>query len=262
MTNLCGDEPVLKTGSTPTNPPNTSNTVQTPGSNQSQTTTQNQPPATQNTKPVTTPDNNIKTPDKDTKKPDTTKPASKFEDTSKKMESDDFEKIFLDDLKGVLQLDGKLEKQLSLLLERASTDPIALDFIFNQALDGNLISLLQGTQADIDKKLAEYKAEEVFTPVKIDTAGMDVDLIKSMSKQEKVKEANAAINDIFSKVENNMANKTAIPSINYGVPGQTSISPKPTTADLPRVVSDIKIDSTGKPIPKDLTKIVNVGSPM
>lgn len=189
-----------------------------------------------------------------------------------KLEGDDLSSLFNEDLRKVPKFDQQIETKLNQLLKNAGNDPNALGFIFAQALDGQLLSLLNIDKAEVDNKIKAYQSDEVFSPVlnlssdnsKGGKEPVDKKIIeqKKAEQQKQMGEAQAAISNLFSQVDNKMNLKTAIPSINFAPPTQSQPNLANIGADmnLKRVASDVKVDAKGNIVKTSQPALLFIGS--
>lgn len=185
--------------------------------------------------------------------------------------NEDFSNMLMKDLTNVSKFDSIIELKLSAILKNANNDENALGFIFAQALDGNLLSMLDDNQTDIDKKIKTYKEEEVFSPVanvpKVANVSDVANVPKTDNKtvntsnaagavdpqkvaqqkaiqEQQMKEARAAIDSLFAQVDTKLNMRSAMPSINFNAPNASNRPNLPNPAsgnDLPRVANKISV---------------------
>lgn len=141
-------------------------------------------------------------------------------------------------------MDDTCAVKLDSALKSAAADSNALSFIFTQATEGRLCSMLGQNQADIDTAMKSFKDSENFTPVTnngakgapapaannnnnvnsgdVANANKNVDAATVAAQQaaqaDQMKAAQNAINSLFAQADNKISKNASMPNIAFGGP--------------------------------------------
>ena len=173
-------------------------------------------------------------------------------------ETKKFMEKFKEDMANVEKFDDEIEQKLSKTLERASSDDMALNFIFNQAMMGTLFNFLESDQGSNEDQKINQNADDIFTPIDFNENDSNSESRKA-ENEEKMKKARASIDRLFSNANKKLNVDNKMPNINFEAPIDKSNN-RISGANLRRVASDIKFDAKDASQKEDEFHHVSVGS--